>query len=220
MKARILSLFVLVVSLTLMSSASGALTQRSSSTLWEGVVAQQLAQNVKLVGQIGGQVHAVALQGNYAYIGVGGRLVILNVSDSAHPVVVGQIGVPRVITGVAVAGNYAYIADGGSGLRIVDVSDPAAPSEAGFYDTPGYARGVALAGDYAYVADEGSGLRIVDVSNPAAPSEAGFYDTPGYAMSVALAGSYAYVADYDGGLLILHFDPYHVYLPLVLRNYP
>ena len=158
MKARIFGLFVLVVSLALLSSASGARAQEPPSTSWEGVVAQQQAQNVELVGQIGGPVYAVALQGNYAYVGVGPRLVILNVSDVAHPVVVGQTDIlPGVVEGVAVAGNTAYVADGSSGLRIVDVSNPAAPSEAGFYDTPGYAYGVAAAGNHAYVGDRGEG---------------------------------------------------------------
>jgi len=60
-------------------------------------VAQQ-SQNVELVGQIGGSTWAVAVQGNYAYIGVGPRLVILNTADPAHPVVVGQTGVlPGVV---------------------------------------------------------------------------------------------------------------------------
>jgi hypothetical protein len=36
----------------------------------------QSASNVELVGQIGGTIMAVAVQGAYAYIGVGSRLVI------------------------------------------------------------------------------------------------------------------------------------------------
>ena len=104
-----------------------------------GVRAAQQGHNVELVGQIGGFTWAVAVQGNYAYIGVGPRLVILDVSDPSHPAVVGQTGVlPDVVVGVAVAGSYAYVADWERGLRIIDVSDPAHPSEAGSYDTPGY----------------------------------------------------------------------------------
>ena len=162
------------------------------------------AQNVELVGQIGGLSCAVAVQGDYVYLGVGPRLVVLDVSNPANPTVVGRTEVlPDIVRGVAVAGNYAYVADGSSGLRIINVSDPAAPSEAGFYDTPGHANDVAVAaGDpqghtYAYVADGDSGLRIINVTDPATPSEAGFYDTPWYARGVAVTESYAYVADWD-----------------------
>jgi hypothetical protein len=169
-------------------------------------VGMQSTQNVDLVAQIGGATYAVAAQGNYAYIGVGPRLVILDVSDPARPVVVGQTGaLPGVVLGLAVAGSYAYVADRDAGLRVVDVSDPDAPVEIGFYDTPGSASGVALIGSYAYVADGDSGLRVINVSNPAAPVEADSYDTPGFAAGVAVAGSYVYVGDRDGGFLILRF---------------
>ena len=165
-------------------------------------------QNVELVGQIGGVSYAVAVQGNYAYLGVGPRLVVLDISNPANPTVVGQTEVlPGVVQGVAVAGNYAYVAAGGS-LHIINISDPAAPSEAGYYNTRGWAHGVAVAGNYAYVADGSSGLCVINVSDPAAPTEAGFYDTPGWALGVAAAGNYAYIADYDAGLRIINVsDP-------------
>jgi hypothetical protein len=162
------------------------------------------AQNVELVGQIGGATLAVAVQGDYAYLGVGPRLVVLDVSDPANPTMTGQGPVfPSIVEGVYVTGGYAYVAAGSSGLRVVDVSNPAAPVEVGFYDTPGHAEGVYAAGNYAYVADRSAGLRVVDVSNPAAPVEVGFYGTPGYAHDVYVVGDYAYVADDWTGLRII-----------------
>ena len=127
MKARIFTLFVLIVSVALVSSALGAAAQGPTPTLlshqWEGgegVAVQQQSQNVQLVGQIGGETYAVAVQGNYAYIGVGPRLVILDVSNPALPAVVGQTGVlPGVVEDVALDGNYAYVADGNGGLIIL-----------------------------------------------------------------------------------------------------
>ena len=96
-------------------------------------VADTAAQNVELVGQFGGATRAVAVQGRYAYLGVGPRLVILDAADPAHPTRIGQSEVlPGVVQSVAVSGGYAYVADGASGLRIVAVSDPAHPVERGF----------------------------------------------------------------------------------------
>jgi hypothetical protein len=99
------------------------------------------------VGQIGGATLAVAVQGRYAYVGVGPRLVVVDVGDPARPVEVGRTGVlPGVVRDVAVSGSYAYVADGDAGLRVIDVSNPSSPREVGAYDTPGDAWGVAVSG--------------------------------------------------------------------------
>jgi len=74
-------------------------------------IGAQYAWNVELVGQTGGATYAVAVQGNYAYVGAGLRLVIIDVSTPSHPVMVSQTGVfPDIARGVAVAGSYAYVA--------------------------------------------------------------------------------------------------------------
>jgi len=168
------------------------------------------AGNVEFVGHIGGATYAVALQGNYAYIGEGPRLTILDISNPASPTVLGKtLPLPDTVRRVAVAGSYAYVADYDGGLRVVDVSTPSNPMEVGFYDTPGDAYGVAVAGDYAYVTGV-SGypnwdgwLRVVDVSDPTNPTEVGACDTPDETGGVAVAGGYAYVTDWDGGLRVV-----------------
>jgi hypothetical protein len=122
---------------------------------------------VELVGQWGGPSTAVAVSGNRVYLGVGPRLVVLDVTQPAGPTVLGQTEVlPGPIRAVAVAGDYAYVM-AGAGLQIIDVSNPAAPLRVR-EDAAAYGEGVAVAGNYAYVAD-GSSLYIFDVSNPAAP---------------------------------------------------
>ena len=106
--------------------------------------------NVQLVGQIGGGASAVAVQGHYACVGVGGSLHILDASTPASPTQVGQTGVLAMsVGGVAVRGRYAYVAGWERGPRIVDLSDPAGPTVAGDCDTPGYAEDVGVAGHFA-----------------------------------------------------------------------
>jgi hypothetical protein len=145
-------------------------------------------------------MQAVAVQGWYAYVGMGPHLVVMDVGDPTRPVVLGRTGIlPDVVQGVAVSAAYAYVADYYAGLRVIDVSNPSSPREVGFYDTSGTAYGVAVSGSYAYVADGPAGLRVIDVSNPSSPREVGFYDTPGTAYDVAVSGSYAYVADGPAG---------------------
>lgn len=162
------------------------------------------AMNVELLGQIGGNTYAVDVKGSHAYIGVGARLIVLNITDPARPTVVGQTSVlPGVIHSLAVVGSHAYIAAGLAGLRVIDIADPTAPTEIGFYDTPGDTWGVAVGEDRVYVADGYAGLRIINVANPVAPVLIGYYKTPDYAISVAIAGSHIYVADGLAGLRIL-----------------
>ncbi|MGC8825456.1 MAG: hypothetical protein ACP5TV_00455 [Anaerolineae bacterium] len=98
-------------------------------------------ENAALIGQIGGSTYAVVLHGDYALIGAGPRLVVLDVSQPAQPLVAGMSEVlPGLVTGIAAAGGTAYIAehlmtiweDEGpqqllGGLRLVDISNPSAP---------------------------------------------------------------------------------------------
>ncbi|MCP4544403.1 MAG: PKD domain-containing protein [Chloroflexi bacterium] len=163
------------------------------------------AENVEFVGHIGGYTRAVAVQGDYAYIGEGPGLTILDISNPTLLTIVGKTP-PLSSVGVLdvyAAGDYAYIANG-NGLRLVDVSDPTSPTEAGSCSMTAVA--VTVVGDYAYVAGGDSGLRVVDISDPANPTEVGFYDTPEYAHSVAVAGDYAYIV--NSGLWVINVsDP-------------
>lgn len=161
--------------------------------------------NVEAVGQAGGSSLAVAVQDDYAYLGIGPRLVILNVSDPVTPLFVGQSSIlDDFVRDVAVAGSYAYVAGGASGLHIFDVSNPAAPALVGKADSSRNAFGVAVEGDYAYVADGEHGLRLFDVRTPASPTEVGRYDAPEASRSVAVSGQFVYLAGhqpYESGTL-------------------
>ncbi len=167
------------------------------------------AQYLELVGQLGGTSNAVAVIGHYAYVGIGSRLVILDIADPSHPTLAGETAsLPGIVRGVVVEGNYAYLAAGTAGLRVINVMDPAAPFEVGAYNTTDYAWAVAVVGDYAYVGAVSAGLRIIDVTAPDAPVEVG--NSPGYALDVVVAGAYAYVAAGSDGLQIINVvDPAH-----------
>ena len=148
--------------------------------LMYGQIYAQQSQNTTLIGRWpNGPCYATFVVGNRAYIGNGGAMEILDVSNPASPVYLGQVVTPSVISGIFVSGTYAYVADGWEGLRVIDVSNPTAPVEVGFYDTGWYAWDVYVSGSYAYVADWLDGLRGIDVSDPTAPLEVGFFDTGG-----------------------------------------
>jgi uncharacterized protein (TIGR03437 family) len=157
-----------------------------------------------LIGQIGGPTQAVAAQGKYAYVGVGQRLIVLDVSNPSTPLEVGSSApFADFVRDIAISGTVAYVATGGSGLHLLNVSDPIHPAEIGSLQVRGYAEGVAVLGTTVCLADGPYGLRVIDVSNPAAPAEIGSAFTRNYAFKVAMDGQYAYVAAAGAGLLIV-----------------
>jgi hypothetical protein len=74
-------------------SQAQAILQRETPFALREVEAASAPQSLKteLYGQIGGATYAVAIQGGYAYIGVGPRLVILNGVVSADDIEVNSI---------------------------------------------------------------------------------------------------------------------------------
>jgi uncharacterized repeat protein (TIGR02543 family) len=162
---------------------------------------------IEFVSQIGGVNQAIKIQGNYAYIGEGNSLVVMDISNSNAPSAVGRISLPGVVNGLALSGSYAYVAADDGGLQVVDISTPTAPAIRAYYLTDGIANKVALFGGRAYVAAGSAGLQIINVTNPLRPTRAGFYDTPGNALDIDMlsgsGGVFALVAD-SGNLQIIN----------------
>ncbi|HEX8680684.1 MAG TPA: hypothetical protein VF707_00110 [Ardenticatenaceae bacterium] len=202
------ALFILGLFLIILASLGGVPRASAEPPLprsADAVLGQNENRNVEAVGQFGGYATTVAVQGNYAYVGIGTHLNVLEVSDPAQPLLVGQSSVlPFAPNDIVVIGNYAYVA--ATDVYILDLSDPSAPTLVGTYQEPTNARAVRIevVGDYAFVAvsplrdswgpTTGTGLRILDISNPAVPTSVSFSWTED-AVDVAVAGDYAYVLD-------------------------
>jgi len=80
---------------------------------------------LKLGGQVGGPTQAIAVEGNFAYMGVGMRLIILDVTNPAH---IRQVGSTLLMNGfvicIAISKKIAYVTSGGAGLYVVNISNP------------------------------------------------------------------------------------------------
>ena len=157
---------------------------------------------LKVVGQVGGPTQAVDIFGSYAYIGVGYRLVVLDVT---HPDTLRELGATEplgyYVEDIAIWGNHAYVAAGGAGLYIVDISNPSYPTITGSYDTRGYAEALVVSGNYVFVADGPAGLRVIDVTDPTNPVERSSVYSLNYLFDVAIEGETAYLAAVGAGLL-------------------
>jgi len=174
-----------------------ALSARVSGESLESV------SNLNLVGQIGGPIQGVAVQDSIAYVAVGPRLMVMQVSESGNLTELGGTSaLPRFLRSVAISGSFAYVAAGEAGIYVVDVSDPVNPAVVGSWDSPGYAEAVAIAGKTLYVADGPYGLRTVDVTDATHPVEIGWAFPLHYAMDVAVSGNFAAIASVTAGLFV------------------
>lgn len=150
--------------------------------------------------------------GKYAYVGFSRPLddanlygiQIVDITDSAVPVVIGACILPSNCEDIIVSGDYAYIACYAEGLQILNISDPVNPVIIGTRDTPGSARRVCVYSDYAYLAD--GDLQIINIADPENPGSLITYNTPGYARDVMVLGEYAYIADTSSGIQILNVE--------------
>ncbi len=166
---------------------------------------------MELIGHLGGEINAIAISGNYAYINIDEYLVVMDISDKTHPRRVAQSGqFAGIAEDIFISGNYAYVAAGYSGMYIFDISNPLSPSKISFFSAPDISWNavkltiISKEGKlYALVAAGSYGMRVVEVTNPYAPVEKDFYKITGYAYDVVSSGSYAYVAYGDQGLRIL-----------------
>jgi len=159
----------------------------------------------RLVGQLGGSTRAIAVSGGYAYVGVGSRVLVFDVSSPDQPRQVGPSApLPGVVRDIVVRGRHAFVAVGGGGLCVIDVSRADAPRLVGRSPTRGASLALVMAGHFAYLAEGRAGLRVVDVSSPANPREvrAETLDRNGIATRLTVAGRNLYVAGEDLGLSI------------------
>ena len=160
----------------------------------------------KIIDTLGGSEElmfptGVVVDGNYAYIAVGGGggpapdpekgVEIVDVSDPSNPVHNSKYTVPLGDLSfgrpneIAKKGNYIYVTIVGDetrelGLLVVDVSDVNNPTLEGFLGYGTSAAGEALTGiwvegNYAYVGstDGTDSVKIIDISTPATPTQVG-----------------------------------------------
>ncbi len=140
--------------------------------------------------------------GDYAYLADGRGVLILDVSDPAHPVHLSEYRVDSYCQGVWVSGNYAYLAAGDDGVHIIDVSDPANPVLAGHSATGNSASAVQVVGSIAYVANGSGGFVVLDVGDPQSPKLLTRISTGGFAVDIHVAEGFAYLTVQSSGLLV------------------
>jgi len=116
-------------------------------------------------------VDDIALDGNFAYVSTRDTgLQILDISDSADPVVVNSFEIDGGGIVKSLVRDGILYALGWNSLSMISVSDPHNPVLLGTYHHPGQVFWfMALSGDYAYLAGYERYFLVVDISDPAQP---------------------------------------------------
>jgi hypothetical protein len=146
----------------------------------------------ELIGQIGGATYALDVAGAYAYVGIGSRIVVLDVTNPASPHKIGQSAIlPGLVEDVHVSGSLLIVALGEAGVQVLDISMPEMPMLRGKLDTSGDVRRLALAPDRIYATDSTGRLQIIGMADADHLTWLGSY--PGQARNVAVVGQIVYL---------------------------
>lgn len=146
-----------------------------------------------------------AVDGSLVYVAdgyLGDGLVILDVSDPAAPVRIGNYPAVSYASDVAVAWPYAYVADYHGDVLILDVTDPTQPSELSTIESQ-LPWSLLHRDGVLYVASLGTGVSIYDVTDPSSSVLLADYPLEDGAAGIDLVGSTLFVAAAEAGLLVL-----------------
>ncbi|CAG0937334.1 hypothetical protein TFLX_06259 [Thermoflexales bacterium] len=207
------SAYASLLSLVMLTVVMVSLTRYTVSAGQTRAIA---SSNIEMLNYLGGPVVADYIVGDYAYLTQGSVLAVVNVSNPAAPIVVGQTApLSGQATAIYATAGYAYALVANQ-LVVVDVRNPAQPVVIHSIDV-GYSKNVMQgAHNLIYILGEGHWahpywsvvhLTIVDISNPTLPQIIGSnYEISGQyanANGLFVAGTTVYLATGDLGLHIV-----------------
>jgi len=152
---------------------------------------------------VGGCYGGVYVTGNWAYLSLCDTGVVLDVSDPANLITLGEWQATGTIIDITlVHGDIAIASSDESIPYILDVSDPTNVHYIGaFPDELGGALG--MADEYLCMAGCPGGVVLYDISDPTHPQWVAACDTALQAGGGTLSGNYAYVTTLSDGLHII-----------------
>jgi len=103
---------------------------------------------------------AVDVSRSVCYLGSGGGVYVLDISNPTSPQQIGEIRTWGVVQDLFLdaSSQCLFISAEDAGLEIWDVSTAASPEKLIFYDTPGSVKAAFVSDSYLYVAACGDGL--------------------------------------------------------------
>lgn len=150
--------------------------------------------SLELRAHVSGSALAVAVQGDYAYLGFSYELVVLDIADRSNPQWVTSLPIPT--NDIALVGDYAYVV-GREGFTVVDISDPTQPQVRGHLTSKETAPSVVVAEGDAYFVEDRR-LHQVDIADPTQPQVKSTLTLSSRTEQLAAADAYLYLSSYTG----------------------
>lgn len=166
----------------------------------------------------GGIASGCAVVGNLCYVAAGASgLLILDITDPAHPVSVGTFATRKPAQSVFPLDRGALVIEQPEGSELLDLSSPTHPVRASEWSEVRGADAVFVSRDQLFIAG-GASLRIVDIHDLYSPALRGAYSFPfdgedaplNNIRSVAARGGFAYCGDGDLLWVFDVRDPAHI----------
>ncbi|MCL4872227.1 MAG: hypothetical protein KJ063_24980 [Anaerolineae bacterium] len=162
---------------TLVPTETSTAVPTATPSLWASVSDERLNSatglSFEVVNQIGGEITAVEVKSDVAFLGIGPRLVALDVTDPSRPQVMGQSDVlPGVVQDFVLVGELAFVTTGENGFWVIDISNPHTPQVVSFKPQSAKAQQIAYQDAHLFVLGmkEGEALEnelvIYSIANP------------------------------------------------------
>ena len=148
---------------------------------------------LQFLTSMGGDGGDIVLAGDYAYVGNGAELSVVDISNPYLAHELRLLRLPGAIYDLAVDSNYLFVAAGYGGLLVYDIRAPAAPKQLARYpmDQPVYT--LYSDGDLLYAVTVGLFLAY-DISQPASPmlldQIEGYFES---SLPLFVHGNFAYI---------------------------
>jgi hypothetical protein len=176
------------------------------------------------IGQTGGTVEDLTLQGNYAYVGVGPRLEVFNISQTDQPILLGKSNpLSGVIQDVRVDSRYAYVTTSGYGdpnlFTVLNIQNPEQITKLGSIPVTGCCRlSFVVQAGYVYLPGNDE-LLVIDVQDPLHPNLVNRVNvTTGTISDIAVVDTFLYLPTTVNELFVM--DITHPATPTLLASAP
>lgn len=148
------------------------------------------------------------LNGSTLFVGAGGIIYAMDVSNPREPVLIGSVTFPGSVRQITYCNGKLVASARETGVWVFDASDPAHMSLLSRYDGIELSTGIDMAGDCIFVGERQTGVEFVDARNLAKPQHIRVIKTP-ESQTVFYQDGYLYSGEWAAGQVSI-FDAHNL----------
>ena len=146
---------------------------------------------------LNGMAENIAVQGNYAYVGIGANssLFVYDISNPEAPTYCSSF--PAFAWNFSLSGEIGCMACMSQELKVINISDPYNIEEKANFPVEGYCEVVTVSGTTAYAGNNWENLEAVDLTVPSEPVELGRVEMHDRNFAFKVAGNLLYAGQFN-----------------------